>query len=102
MTRDIRDITEMRALSARKLLGLDDLKDVVFHYTCPDCGRKKKITLAQDQGEYAKQFVGDKTRLDSVLDNNGRCVTCSIKAGAVAYKRMDGDGGDDDDEPIDE
>jgi hypothetical protein len=94
MARDVKDIGEMRALVANG----ENLEDVVFHYKCPDCGKRKKITLRYDGDVGAKMFVGDKTRLDSVLAANGRCVRCSINAGELEYKQY---GGGDDDEPYD-
>jgi len=94
MTRHVGDINEMRAL----VTAGGDLSDVVFHYRCTECGKRKKISRIVGD---PKQFVGDKTRLDVVLEQNGRCVRCGINAGAVAYKRYEG-GDDGDDEPVDD
>jgi len=88
MTRDVRDINDMRALVA----GGENLHDVVFHYKCPVSGKRKKITLAYDVREDgstengARMFVGDKTRLDVVLEGDGKSVRTLIDEGKVAYK----------------
>jgi len=88
--RDIRDLETMKRMKYGgdpgffgRIIGRtpepQDISDVVYHYECPICGKKKKITVKlEDQYHVAPGL----TRLDVVLMNENRCVTCSRADGA--------------------
>jgi len=49
-----------------------DISDVVYHFKCVKCEKKKKIVVAKDLVEPG---IGKK-HLDIVLDNENKCVAC--------------------------
>ena len=96
MTRDVRTLDEMKALVAAG----GDISDVVYHYKCPVCGKRKKITMGFGDAKLA--YIGGKSRLEVVLENDNKCVTCARMDGTVKplYRNDDldlgGNGGDED------
>jgi hypothetical protein len=51
-----------------------DISDVVYHFTCTSCGKKKKIVVANDIVEP----VTGKTHLEMVIGSGNKCVTCCL------------------------
>ena len=51
-----------------------NISDVVYHFKCVECGKRKKIVVANDKVEPSC----GKNHLDIVLENGNKCVSCYL------------------------
>jgi hypothetical protein len=51
-----------------------DISDVVYHFKCTKCGKKKKIVVANN---FVEPATG-KTQLDMVIENGNKCISCCL------------------------